>query len=115
MKKLACFLYILGMIYYLEFAPDTYFWHGFNILSMLLLSAVCCALVASRKRITENERLLFYYMVGINVARSIYSIVCIHANVIGKTEWKPYATHVFVTLVVITLFLFLIYLAKHKE
>lgn len=115
MRSLVCVLYILATVYYVTWAPDSYFWHGFNIVSIILFGAAATAFAASKVRVTENERLLLWYMVGWNIARAIYTCFCIHANVIERTSWKPYATSVFISLTVITLLLFLVYLARRKE
>lgn len=103
------------MVFYLEWAPNTYVWWCFNLLSIILLSTAACAFIASAKRISENERLLFWYMAGVNLARGIYTIFCTHAISIEQKDWVRPATHVFVVLVIVTFFLFLIYLARQKE
>lgn len=115
MKSIVCFLYVLFTVFYLMWAPDTYFWHGFNVITMILFSSACCVFVATKRCISENERLLFWYMFGVTSCRAIYTVFCIHANIIGRTEWKSYATHVFVIIVIATFFLFLIYLARQRE
>lgn len=103
------------MVYYLAFAPNSYFWWGFNIISQILFAASCCAIIASRRKITENERLLFWYMCGVNILRAVYTAFCTHAMIIHKDHWIAYSTNVFIILVAVTFFLFLIYLAKQKE
>lgn len=110
-----CFLYIICMVVYIVWAPNDYFWFGFNIISMLLFGGMCCLFLASSKKSTENERLLFYYMFGISIARSVYTGFCANAILNGRKEWVPYATQVFIFLVAVTFLLFLIYLARQKE
>lgn len=83
---------------------------------MLLFGGMCCLFIAEgKKKLTENERLLFLYMFGINLGRAVYTGFCTHAIINGKKEWIPYATQVFIFLVAVTFLLFLIYLARQKE
>lgn len=103
------------MAVYLEVVPNTMFWFAFDIVTMLVFSAMCSFFLASRKRISENERLLFWYMFGVNTTKAIYTVFCTRAYYMGNDEWIKPATHVFVILVVVTFFLFLIHLANKKE
>lgn len=114
-KSLVCLLYIVCMVVYLEVAPNSMFWFAFNIISMLMFSAMTCYFLASKQKISANERLLFWYMFGVNAGRAVYTSFCTRAIYMGNDTWIKPATHIFVILVVFTFFLFLIYLARQKE
>lgn len=113
--KAACLLYIICTVVYLEWAPNTMIWFAIDIISLIMFASVCAYFLAAGKLISGNERLLLWYMFGVNISRAIYTAFCTRAYYIKHAEWVPPATHVFVTLVVATFFLFLIYLARQKE
>jgi len=109
MAVVVAFIYILATIVYLTLGDSTRAWGGFNMLSLLLPLA---AVMYVPKPTSPFGKDLFNFAIGLTLVRSLYTILCIYAEL----SWVYEKTNYFTATVIVCFLAFLVYSAiTHKK
>lgn len=109
MAGVVAFIYILSTIAYLGLGDSSIHWGGFNHITLLLTLAAFMYLPKPARPIEKD---LVNYAVGLTIARTLYTMLCIYADI----SWVYEKTDYFTIAVIVTFIALLVYTAcSHKN
>lgn len=101
----------MSVIVYYQFMDSSRLSFGFNIVTQLMFTGIVCIYATMNEQTSKKDKLLFYYVAILSIARAFYTSFCVYA----AKSWILYNTDVFGFIISVTFYIYLFYLATLEK